>query len=388
MRGARLMVLLVAGVIGGVAPRDAGAVPSFAREHKLQCSACHSVWPALNDFGRRFKEAGYTMTRGEPEGREEIERLVLPSTFPLAAVIKSRPYDKSRGRDTRLRAIQELEVFFAGNFARYGSVFAELEMEDEADYAPELAGTFGLHPHQLFNVIAGKATTLAADPYDTLSNMRRTTRNRRLALNQAGSAGVRIDDDVPMIAIYGRDTAVNRVFWSAAYSADVGDPEGEGPKDFTGRLVVDVSNNLSVGGFVMAGAQERTIEAVTRDLDYTRYGIDAQATYADLTVLAVFVRARDDVFHGGRENNNAWYTEFFYTIGLDGVDLPGVMLVPIVRLDSYERADGTNFSDLTLNLSYLPWENTKAFVEFTRAVDRPTQGPKDWRVIGQFVLAF
>lgn len=389
MSRTRLIIVVGAFLILAVAPTDADAVPAFARQHKLKCSVCHSFWPALNDFGRRFKEAGYTMTRGEPEGREEIEDLVLPRTFPLAAVIKSRPFDKRRGRDAQLRALQEVEVFFAGNFARYGSVYAEIEMEDEADYAPELAGMFGLHPHQLFNIIVGKASTFAADPYDTLSNMRRTTRNRRLPLNQAWSAGARIDDDVPMLAIYGRDTAVNRVFWSAAYSADVGESEGGGPKDFTGRLVVDVTNNVSVGGFVVTGAQQRTVDGVSEDLDYGRYGVDVQATYADLTALAAFLRGRDDIFGRGRENNNAWYAEFFYTIGLDSVDIPGVMLVPIVRFDWYERANGTaDYSDITLNLSYLPWENTKAFIEFTRAIDRPTPGPKEWRVIGQFVLAF
>lgn len=374
------------------APRDAAAIPAFAREYKLQCSACHSVWPALNEFGRRFKEAGYATTRGEPAGQEQIETLALPRTFPLAAVVKSRPFDKRRGQDAMLRALQELEVFFAGNFAKYGSVFAELEMEDEVDYAPELVGTFGLHPHQLFNVLAGKAASLAADPYDTLSNMRRITRNRRLPLNQAWSAGARVDDDVPMIAVYGRDTAINRVFYSAAYSADVGDPEGEGPNDLTARLMFDVTPNVSVGGFVMDGAQERTVNDVSKELNYRRYGFDVQATYADLTALAVFLKARDDIFTGGREDNNAWYAEFFYTIRggtLDGWGFPGVMLVPIVRFDSYERTTGTaDFSDLTLNLSYLPWENTKFFIEYTRAIDRPTPGPKDWRVIGQFVFSF
>ncbi len=376
-----------------VAPQEAGAIPAFARQYGLACSQCHTVWPALNSFGRTFKETGYMTARGEPEGQTKIaDALGLPTAFPLAAIMKSRPYDKRRGEDAKLRVLQEFELFFAGNYFKYGSVFAEMEMEDETDYQPELAGTFGLHPHQLFNVLAGKAPTFAADPYDTLSNMRRITRNRRLVLNQAWSAGARVDDDVPMIAIYGRDTKVNRVFWAASYSADVGDPEGEGPNDVAGRLAVDLATDLSIGGFVMAGAQGRTVGDVAKELDYSRYGFDLQARYKNINALAVYLRSRDDIFKGGQETNNSWYTEVYYTIPRDvlqRVSIPGFMLVPIVRLDRYERSNGlAGYADLTANLSYLPWENVKAFFEVTRALDRPTPGPKDWRVIGQFVLAF
>ena len=75
MRGPRLtvwsMVALGAGLLVVAAPRDSEAVPAFARQYRMQCSVCHSVWPALNDFGRAFKERGYMTTRGEPEGREQ-----------------------------------------------------------------------------------------------------------------------------------------------------------------------------------------------------------------------------------------------------------------------------------------------------------------------------
>lgn len=393
-RPAISLTLIAAGLISLlVAPQEASAIPAFARQYGLACSQCHTVWPALNSFGRKFKEAGFTTARGEPEGQTKInDALSLPASFPLAAIVKSRPYDKRRGQDASLRVLQEVELLFAGNFFRYGSVFAELEMEDEVDYQPELVGTFGLHPHQLFNVLAGKATTFAADPYDTLSNMRRITRNRRLPLNQAWSAGARVDDEVPMIAIYGRDTKVDRVFWAASYSADVGDPEGEGPNDVTGRLVVDLATDVSVGGFVMSGAQNGTVDKTTKKLDYSRYGFDLQARYKNFNALAVYLQSKDDIFRGGRETNSSWYTEVFYTITHDALQqgsFPGFMLVPIVRVDRYERNNGlAGYTDLTLNLSYLPWENTKAFIEYTRAIDRPTAGPKDWRVVGQFVLAF
>jgi hypothetical protein len=41
---------------------NARAVPSFARQTGLACSACHTVYPELTPMGRRFKLGGYTLT--------------------------------------------------------------------------------------------------------------------------------------------------------------------------------------------------------------------------------------------------------------------------------------------------------------------------------------
>ena len=60
VNGRRLLfvVVILAAVVLGV--RDAHAVPSFARQTGLACSACHTVFPELNAFGRAFKLHGYT----------------------------------------------------------------------------------------------------------------------------------------------------------------------------------------------------------------------------------------------------------------------------------------------------------------------------------------
>src|SRR5512143_1674764 len=37
-------------------------IPSFSRQTKLPCNACHTAFPQLTQFGRLFKLNGYTMT--------------------------------------------------------------------------------------------------------------------------------------------------------------------------------------------------------------------------------------------------------------------------------------------------------------------------------------
>ncbi len=43
------------------ASQTASALPAFARKYGLRCSACHESWPALNNFGLKFKDNGYQL---------------------------------------------------------------------------------------------------------------------------------------------------------------------------------------------------------------------------------------------------------------------------------------------------------------------------------------
>src|SRR6202521_2186897 len=37
------------------------AIPAFARKYGLPCSACHTAWPELNNFGQTFRDNGYQL---------------------------------------------------------------------------------------------------------------------------------------------------------------------------------------------------------------------------------------------------------------------------------------------------------------------------------------
>ena len=43
------------------ASRPVSALPAFARKYGLRCSACHESWPALNNFGLKFRDNGYQL---------------------------------------------------------------------------------------------------------------------------------------------------------------------------------------------------------------------------------------------------------------------------------------------------------------------------------------
>lgn len=83
-------VLSLAGLLAATtfAP-EAAAIPSFARQVGMACSACHAQhFPVLNGFGRAFKASGYTMMGAQPQ--IEGEHLSIPSTLNASILFKGR----------------------------------------------------------------------------------------------------------------------------------------------------------------------------------------------------------------------------------------------------------------------------------------------------------
>ena len=58
--------------------RKVMAIPAFARKYGLPCSACHTAWPELNNFGQVFRDNGYQLMndRDSPIWQN-------PSYFPI-----------------------------------------------------------------------------------------------------------------------------------------------------------------------------------------------------------------------------------------------------------------------------------------------------------------
>jgi len=42
-----------------ILPTPASAIPAFSRQHKTECSTCHTIYPELNEFGDAFLKNGY-----------------------------------------------------------------------------------------------------------------------------------------------------------------------------------------------------------------------------------------------------------------------------------------------------------------------------------------
>jgi hypothetical protein len=65
-----------------LAVHSRSAIPAFARKYGLPCSACHTVWPQLNNFGQVFRDNGYRLKN---ERDSPIDQ--GPAYWPVAARI-------------------------------------------------------------------------------------------------------------------------------------------------------------------------------------------------------------------------------------------------------------------------------------------------------------
>ncbi|HET8731487.1 MAG TPA: hypothetical protein VFM34_10330 [Moraxellaceae bacterium] len=109
------------------------AVPSFARQTSLACSACHTVFPELTSFGRNFKLNGYTMV-GTPQVSQEAGvgsgGVSVDMGTPLSAMVQigmthlAKAEDGTQNNDVQFP--QQISLFYAGRFSEEMGAFAQL----------------------------------------------------------------------------------------------------------------------------------------------------------------------------------------------------------------------------------------------------------------------
>jgi hypothetical protein len=115
---------LAVAVIGAgilIRPPSASAVPSFARQTGQPCATCHTVFPELTPFGRRFKLGGYTMGGGLTFEQAPPIAAMLEPTFTHTA--RNQDSEPAPGTSTNNNTIlQQASVFYGGQI--YGNVGA------------------------------------------------------------------------------------------------------------------------------------------------------------------------------------------------------------------------------------------------------------------------
>jgi hypothetical protein len=95
----------------------AEALPSYARQTGQPCAACHTAFPELNPFGRRFKIGGYTMGGGEWKG-VPVAAMYMPSFAHTQSPQDSPPVPGLHTNDNLVS--QQISGFVAGQL--YGNL--------------------------------------------------------------------------------------------------------------------------------------------------------------------------------------------------------------------------------------------------------------------------
>ncbi len=122
----------------------AKAVPSFARQTGLACEACHTIFPQLTPFGRRFKLNGYTLTT--EHGVSDVDSkgnsiLSLAKFPPISAMIQVtdtwwQNTDKNGGQGGQGSVLfpRQFSLFYAGRITNRIGAYSQLTYEGNADH--------------------------------------------------------------------------------------------------------------------------------------------------------------------------------------------------------------------------------------------------------------
>ena len=126
MAGKRFQIWLVAGaalVVFIVLPfKHALAVPSFARQTGMECTACHTVFPELTPLGRSFKLGGYLMSTSKKAyefppplaGMAQVSFSHTDKKQPAGSIEDNWATRITSGQNDVLSIPQQLSIFYGG----------------------------------------------------------------------------------------------------------------------------------------------------------------------------------------------------------------------------------------------------------------------------------
>lgn len=388
-------------------PSVSEAIPAFARKTNMTCSTCHTAWPALNAFGRQYKEHGYRIGHLEPPTKVISKDLKWNESLPVSVLLVSRPYDKKKSGEKKIRAIHEVELMVAGPMGDKYSSFIEIEAEDEDLNARGFevgisSAALTYNAAEEAHLQASWGSIIWFDPYNSYSNHLRMTRGGAAVYDQSfGGAdnGGKIKSARQNITVYGRPTP--NFFYGVSLSGDAGDAEGEEGNTVTARVAFDVMPSLTIGALAISGtanasATPDTVGIVgglpavipgssTPERDYTRTAIDLQSEVAGFTFNAVFLTATDDNDTAtAEEDNDAFYVQALYMVKEDG----RVTWAPLIRFDSYETGGGAvDVDEITLGVNYYFTENVRGMIELWDRDSSATEEDDD-RLTVQVIAAF
>jgi hypothetical protein len=411
-----VLVLLLAGVL---VPQISQAVPSYARQVKKPCTACHTIWANLNQYDRQFKVKAYTDVSEEWEMINK-DNMNLTTIFPFSTrvVIEPMVHD-SAASPSGSSDVGQVAVFMASRVFNYGGVFASAEADGFSETSG--GGTFSIPTVKVaFQYPLGEGNTIglvsfsglaaSADPFNTIGG-----RDRDLLF----------DDGTPFIL----NTGWTFNFWSghnlgevvhgyflgnrlyAAVGVMRGGATDDGtlaglsnsdnadPNDMYSRIAWDqkLPNGAITFGIVnYNGTQRITASPGGASL----YDSKVKRTYADLSleqnygedhiveVQALYGGGKDNnVFGGGEERKFDGYyvqADYYYdrTVGV-------IVATNNIKYKDVDPADPTPIdkqNQLIAGINYLPWLNTKVALQFSSTKTTNVDGTNSTDRISKVIL--
>ena len=350
MKTARLLALLAAAATAAsLLPRDAAAVPVFARKYGFNCTMCHSAYPRLNDFGARFRAGGYRLP-----GLGNAEKTVLETPPPVAlrtsagyvydVLQHSQPPDADGKRSTvELAGLDLLSGGLLGPrvgfFLVYVPGIPASRGVAEQEAALEMASV-------VFSGLAGDQLTVRAgrfEPaYAAFSVKRHLSLSGYEVYGYSFPGGPTFSDTQTGLELRGSGFWPVRILGGVVEGSATNRAE-DPPQDAYLRLegVVGPGEGQTAGqrlgltGYLGRARPDVLVAATTdRTATFARLGADASLNGAGLNLAAQVLWGQDDGPLWGRDDRTDWWGGF---AELSGSLAPGT--VGFARFDYLKEPD-------------------------------------------------
>ncbi len=375
-----LVLIIVAFVNVGVVK----ALPSYARQTGMSCTACHYSFPELTSFGREFKLNGYTMTNMKTiEAKDDsakTTRLNLTSTLPLSVMLMTSlthiSKDVPSEQNNSVAFPQQFSMFYAGQIAPHLGTFIQTTYDGSAF---ELDNTDIRYSNQahigkknlLYGVTLNNNPTVQ-DLWNTTPAWRFPSASSSTALTPAKSTMIEeLGMQVAGLGIYSLYNNLLFTEFSLYKSARVGAPI---PSD-TSMVIKGVApywrlalqhnwsgNYFEIGTFGIAS--KHYLQGGILTDNFTDVGFDLQYEHSfpigAFTLHSSFINEKEK-----HETSSTQHTDInFNSFKIDSNIYLKNGLGATVGYFNTSGKDNPDSNGCIFQLEYLPWYNTKFSLQY------------------------
>jgi len=389
-------------VVTSVIPDEAGAIPAFARRHKISCTTCHAPFPRLKDYGEEFAGNGFTIPEDEKE-RDYVKTgddlLKLNKDFPLAGRFDAYGvWDDAKDTEYDMQSPWGLKLLSGGALAPKTGYYFYFYMSERG----EVAGIEDAIIH--FDDVFESGVDVAVGQFQTSDplmkrELRLTFEDYMLYKTKIGGSNTNLTYDRGVMISYGVEKTASDFVLTVTNGN--GKSEADEARQFDDnnfknvgmRWAQGVGENLSVGFFGYIGRDDAVFfedaphqllyipDPVENDITY--WGPDMGLSFGDFTLTGQYLLRTDDnpnlasglmevetkstiaelVYGPGGDLSKHWFTALYNKIDSD--------------VDMYD------YETMTLGATYTMARNLRLMVEYTRDLEHETN-----RVVMGTVTAF
>lgn len=402
-----------------VIPTTASAIPAFSRQHKTECSTCHTIYPELNEFGDAFLKNGYVYPSGahqaakpgaEKKGKERTEGLWLsgiPEEIPISFTATLDAAYNQDAEDTLDLSSRSLRLHAGGSFRNAAGFFATYNLYAQGAQSGTSLAPNNVQPNinEMYLVLRRAFATpinLKIGRLEPKTSLWKKSNRVILVPSYAsttynlGAGSSQFSLDTPQDALEVNAVLGNRVF----VAAGVVDSKGQDNSDGYGHVSVKIGGTdlnghepevdlerdsmwdyltLTLGAFGYSGRNSNlTLGGVAQNVnDFYRAGGEFDLLYKRFHLKG------SGVF--GRDNNPAFSSVpveelLTHAYAFEGEYMFGapVNVIALFRYEYQENAQGGTKRYIPA-VCYAPIQNTKLSLQYVYTdgpveVDRVTLG--------------